>query len=385
MEPLGQSRRSTGQSRQPLLPLALQPGQLWSRLQDTYSGWRDKRVAAVHAADLAPHGRPPARVRARMKARARHGQGFGLEVVEPRLLLSADLSYTAVGAGDVTLRLDDVDGVETVRLVDTADDSIVYASVARAGIDGTSGYGARIDADGFDLTLRIDASVEQASLAGGILFVGGSGQDTLVGPSLDSVWTISGEGSGQVGSVTFSGVENLQGASHNQDTFVLGEAGRLAGVLDGGAGGFDTLVLDGGVFASVVYTATSGSSGTIERDGQLLTYDGLEPIIDNSVVASRVIATSAFDDEAALTDNGDGTLTLASVSLIPTFESITFAKPSSSLTINLGADLGLPFLSEDVLTVHSLDAEGMDLTINGEAGRSPTAHREAETAKAHRG
>src|SRR5688572_22556891 len=307
------------------------------------------------------------------KALAEQRRRMRFEALEPRLLLSADLSYTAAASGDLTLRVGAVDGVETLQLVDSADASIVFASEALANIDGSSGYGARIDAGGFDVALRIDTSAEAAGIAGGIVFAGGDGNSTLAGADLDNTWTLAGEGSGGVGSVTFSGVEQLVGGAGsdtlvgtaqdttwsitgagsgevdgvlfeaiesllgtggNEDRFVVGALGSLSGVMDGGAGGFDSLVLDGGSFGSVAYTATGPNSGTINRDGVLLTYDGLEPIEDLTAVASLTITASDFDDVATLTDNGS-TLTLTSVS--GTFESITFAQPTTTLTINLGS------------------------------------------------
>ena len=44
----------------------------------------------------------------------------------------------------------------------------------------------------------------------------------------------------------------------------------LDGVADGGASGFDTLVLDGGTAARVEYTASGPDSGTIDRDGCII-------------------------------------------------------------------------------------------------------------------
>ena len=40
--------------------------------------------------------------------------------------------------------------------------------------------------------------------------------------------------------------------------------GSLSGVMDGGDGGFDSLVLNGGTFESVTYVAFDAHSGTID-------------------------------------------------------------------------------------------------------------------------
>jgi hypothetical protein len=59
-----------------------------------------------------------------------------LEPLEPRILLSADLSYTMTGAvKDLTLTLDKVEGVDTLQLINNVDpDSAtqVIASLALA-------------------------------------------------------------------------------------------------------------------------------------------------------------------------------------------------------------------------------------------------------------
>jgi hypothetical protein len=357
----------------------------------------------------------------------RRRRSLRFEALEPRLLLSADLTYNAVASGDLTLRASDLDGIGTLELVVTDEPGVVLASQAIASIDGSSGYGARIDAAGHDITLRIDASAELAGIAGGIVFVGGDGTSALAGADLENTWLLAGEGSGGVGSVSFSGVEkligggaadtlagaagdtlwsisgldagevagmlfagmeNLQGAADNEDTFVVGEFGGLSGVMDGGAGGFDSMVLSGGTFSTVEYLATGPQSGFIVRDGAVLAYDGLEPITDTSTVADRVISTAGTapaslpdvgllgddrDDRATLTDNGDGTLTLAPVSPFFTFETVTFNDPTNSLTINLSGDLDIPFLSKDVLTVNSFDVAGVDLIVNGEEGKDEVA------------
>src|SRR5262249_20480350 len=57
----------------------------------------------------------------------RRRQSFALEAIEPRLLLSADLSYTATAAGSVTLRVADVQGVQELQLVDSRQPTTVVA------------------------------------------------------------------------------------------------------------------------------------------------------------------------------------------------------------------------------------------------------------------
>ena len=103
-----------------------------------------------------------------------------LEPIEPRILLSADLSYVAMGDADLTLRVSGEGGSEILQLVDTMDPRLVLASESLSAIDGSAGFGARIDANGHSVRLTLDSSVQEGRVAGGILF-DGSGEGSLRG------------------------------------------------------------------------------------------------------------------------------------------------------------------------------------------------------------
>jgi hypothetical protein len=349
------------------------------------------------------------------------------ESLEPRLLLSADslLSYTAPEeAADLLLRVVQEDSVAMLELLDRSVDS--PAVILRERLSDEGAGEIRITGSSLDDKLTIEQSVidreslvvsfdggagtdqlagpdagadweltaQGAGTLGNLSFefveglLGGSGEDHLFGPSADTLWSIMDADAGQVVGVEFSGMENLMGAADNRDTFVVSADASLSGSLDGGAGGFDSLELVGGSYQTVTYLAADEHSGLIDRDGEILTYAGLEPITDTSTVADRVLSTAGevpaalpdvgllgadVDDRATLTDNNDGTLTFAPVSPFFTFESVTFNAPTNSLTINLSGDLGVPFLSKDVLTINSFDVAGVDLIVNGEAGDDEVA------------
>ncbi|MFC1895392.1 LEPR-XLL domain-containing protein, partial [Thermodesulfobacteriota bacterium] len=305
-------------------------------------------------------------------AAKKHRRKAVMEPLEPRLLLSADLSYTlGNNVKDVTLALHDVDGVDgfdTLQIINNDDvdpATQVVASIALSAI--TEDGGIEIKGSAYDDHLVMDFT-NPFSIP--VSFIDGSDTDSdvleIVG-NADQTWNITGPDVGYTENVDFAGIENLLGAADNEDTFIVQEGSSLSGTMDGGEGGFDTLVLDGGTYDSVIYNATGPDSGTIDRDGDVLTYAGLEPIADYTSATDRVFTTSNSDDRAKLTDNGT-TLTLSPITGFPTFESITFNEPSNSLTINLGEDLGIPFLSKDVLTINSFDVHGVDLTVNGEDG-----------------
>lgn len=152
------------------------------------------------------------RSQARRTARSRSGgqtvRRFAarFEPLEPRILLSADLSYTA-GAGvlDATLRIVD-DGGPTLQLVDT----VTETELARTVLSGKSSYEASIAGGAGDDALRIDFSLagtfadlfKPSDLR--ITFDGGSGSDTLISDAEHADWRISGTDSGSIpaGSIT---------------------------------------------------------------------------------------------------------------------------------------------------------------------------------------
>ncbi|MBF0461945.1 MAG: hypothetical protein HQL87_11155, partial [Magnetococcales bacterium] len=170
---------------------------------------------------------------------------------------------------------------------------------------------------------------------------GSAGQDDLVVLHGDTTWTVDGAGSGHAGQIAFAGLENLTGGANNRDTFVFTPTGSMAGRIDGGVGGFDTLVLDGGAFDTVAYAATGPNSGTVQRDADIITYVGLEPIVDTTQTTQRVLGMSNGDDlDAHLASTSDGRLLLSG----STFESILFNTPSTSLTVQGGT-------GDDILTL----------------------------------
>ena len=175
-----------------------------------------------------------------------------------------------------------------------------------------------------------DDRITLAGLPGAlaVALLGGSGTDTLGGPAVDSTWFVTGEGSGLLHGATFAGFENLLGAPGNEDTFDVAAGGSLAGVVDGGAAGFDTLVMRG-EFESVRSVAVDAHSGSVLADGRTLVYVGLEPVV-LPAAADVVIQLSAGDDVATVTfDGSDFTAVGAG------FEQVTTTgTPSNSLTVD---------------------------------------------------
>jgi hypothetical protein len=179
----------------------------------------------------------------------------------------------------------------------------------------------------------------------------------------DTTWSISGANSGSVAvngfdAIAFSGIANLTGAADNEDTFVFESAGSLSGSIDGGANGFDSLVIEGGSYDLVVSTVTGPQSGYIELDSQFIDYSGLEPIASSGTAAAIIFnLPSTGSNTLSLGAGAAGKLKLTSDN--STFETTTFAVPTTSLIINLGS-VG------DVLTINKLDPTfNVALTITG--------------------
>jgi hypothetical protein len=111
-----------------------------------------------------------------------------------------------------------------------------------------------------------DDTVNVLATTGGLSVHGGGGSDTLVGPNLSNLWTISGPNSGKVNTtVSFSGIANLVGGS-GVDVFKFIGAGKLGGTIDGG--GAPTGQGDWLDYSSVLYAvAVNLAAGTATSTG----------------------------------------------------------------------------------------------------------------------
>ena len=175
-----------------------------------------------------------------------------------------------------------VDGADLVVTVNGVSTSRASADVTTLIISGGGAFTASSDAaatwtwDGGTGTISGDGFSISFS---GVFALNALGpDDTLVGPAADSTWNVTGAGAGTVGGLAFSGFENLSGAADNRDTFVIAGTGSVSGVVQGGDGGYDTVSLGPGTYTSLVSTITGPQSGTLARDGDLIAYEGMEPI-----------------------------------------------------------------------------------------------------------
>ncbi|MEO1620121.1 MAG: hypothetical protein AAFU53_03705, partial [Cyanobacteria bacterium J06632_3] len=246
-----------------------------------------------------------------------------------------------------------------------------------------------VDLAAGDDRLVVDQLVLDAlQLGGGRLnFVGGAGQDQLSGTGADAQWTVTGRNRGVLGEVvSFRQTEQLVGAADTEDTFIFEEAGRLDGGIDGGAGGFDSLVVRGGSYKDALLTWTNSDSGSVVLGDNTIQYAGLEPIdlrsevtienvtLDLSLLDQPISVDGgrAFSNANALLSAGNtpgeislsGTHTVSNVNppiVDQAFESVVFNAPTNALTVKLGG-------GDDRLEIEGLDGFSGALNVQGDEG-----------------
>ena len=265
----------------------------------------------------------------------------------------------------------------------TSDATAAAPAAWTVSLSDASGHDATISADGTNLTVSVDGATQSKALADvtSLQLIGGSGDDavtidasalglafpisidgaggtdTLHGPAVDSAWSVNGAGSGSVQDIAFAGFENLNGAAGNHDTFGFGDGGSLSGVADGGAGGYDSVVFSGDT-NSVAFNATGPQSGTIQHDGGVITYAGMEPLSVTSTATDITVTIPDGATDVVLDAVGADTR----VSCSGCMESSAFANPTGNLTINLGS-------GGQSLTLNSPAAGfNANLVVNGGAG-----------------
>ena len=119
-------------------------------------------------------------------------------------------------------------------------------------------------------------------------------------------------------------------------------------VYNGGAAGNDSMVITGGTTGTVTHSFTNANDGSVTLAGALagtITYTGLEPITDNLAATDRVFDFTGGTESISLVDATGATMTIDS-SLA---ESVTFANPTNSITINAGS-------GDDTITITSMDS-----------------------------
>ncbi|HLQ78409.1 MAG TPA: hypothetical protein VK210_13700, partial [Terriglobia bacterium] len=229
-----------------------------------------------------------------------------------------------------------------------------------------------------DGNAAVDVEVSGAMSGNGIYndigVIGGAGGALgaiIVDLPIDTMWLVSGADSGFVAidgfsAVSFSGIANLTGGANNKDTFIFDAEGTLSGLVDGGPGGFDVMALSGDtVVNTVTFSSTGIGSGTVQRDADVITYAGLEPIIDSTGGAKIFANTSVDPDGITVADIGTGNDNRFIVQNDAVgHESVTFTNASGITSLTINANDG-----NDTITLNALDAMFTgDVIVNAGGG-----------------
>ena len=119
-----------------------------------------------------------------------------------------------------------------------------------AGVSGiiNGGFGFNIlNYSAYTGEITVDLGTSAATGTGNAVyiheFIGGMGEDTFVGASAPNRLNINQTDEGTINDeINFRGFENLRGTANNEDAFILGAGGRITGTIEGGGGGYDSLL-----------------------------------------------------------------------------------------------------------------------------------------------
>ena len=171
--------------------------------------------------------------------------------------------------------------------------------------------------------------------------------DTLHGPAADTALARHGRRVGRRGRRDLQRLRESRRRRRQPGSIRLRRTRRSGGGIDGGPGGFDTLVVDGGSYRNVGYRTIDRSSGSVVLDGSVIHYTGLEPVVVTGTGANQEYSGTSSDDAIVIADDVDpNSFTITS----NTSESITIqnADQLSSLTLDgLGGNDSVTFNSID--------------------------------------
>ena len=176
----------------------------------------------------------------------------------------------------------------------------------------------------------------------------GTSTDAVDSHLLSSVTSIS---------VTGSSADNELELDFSGGEFV--PAGGLS--FDGaGDSSGDTLSLTGGTFTTITHTLTSTSAGTIDVDGQDVTYTNMENVADDAASTNRVFTFGSSADNVTVADDLTAANDVSKITSVSSSVPVEFDSPSGSLTVNAGT-------GNDTVALSSIDSLfTATTTVNGE-------------------
>ena len=271
----------------------------------------------------------------------------------------------------------------TIYGTDGADVLTVNASQTTGGGE-TVAYAAELEflevsaLDGQDTINVTPFDGLQISIFGGNLIVDGSGSNDVLavvatGAESGSYVLTSNDVSGPT--VNFAGLTSLTSdAGDGNDNLTITHPGGglftpAGGIFyngEGAGGDVDSLTLNGGMATTVTHSFADENNGTVDWDGPgLLTYTGLEPILDSLDATDRVFTFPDTADDIVLSDDVVLNDEFSQITSVSSSERVAFRNPRNSLIIN--ADNGAA--GNDTVTVQGLDSQfGANVTVTVNAG-----------------
>ncbi|WP_237607275.1 CHRD domain-containing protein [Roseimaritima sediminicola] len=219
---------------------------------------------------------------------------------------------------------------------------------------------------------------------------GGNGVDSLRVDRSGAATRVQGTTNGGTGVVPVLAtntivldVETMGGDDTLTVDYVNGNPMPAGGITYDGGGqtNGDTLIVNDGTFTTIRSGYTNANDGSVNLDGDVITYTGLEPVLLNvGTVANAIFNLPAgvnpdvlLGDDTATNFPGNG-LATANTSAIDgsTFEYTSFTNPTTSLTVNGNT-------SADTISMINLDAGWTAPTINLNGDSSADEIRVAAT------
>ena len=151
-------------------------------------------------------------------------------------------------------------------------------------VDGGGGFNT-LDYSALATPVTVNLQAMTATGIGGTFaniakFIGGTASDTLIGPDVPSVWSVTGASAGTVGAATFSSFENLTGGSAS-DQFVFQPGGSVGGNIDGGgaSNALDYSAISTPVTLNLAAMTSTGIGGTFTNINNFIGGSGINTVV----------------------------------------------------------------------------------------------------------
>jgi hypothetical protein len=171
------------------------------------------------------------------------------------------VNITGANAGNVSGVVGAFAGIANIT-TGSGNDTFVFSN--GASLSGTAnGGGGSNTLDESANTANVTVNLQTSDLNFQNL-LGGSGNNTLIGPNANTTWNITAQNAGTLtGGISFSNFQNLLGGSGN-DAFVVGDAVGVDGSINGGGGSntLDESAYTTGVTVNLAVSTATGVGGT---------------------------------------------------------------------------------------------------------------------------